>query len=176
MAGRGTGWTFRHNVHCTASPTFDYLLQFTEYLRSDILMSTPVDLFRFSSCDTTTCSSFVRWQSSSNMSVPILTALQQESKLEKCSLLDLTNTSVKRLHLVKLDWKHFTNAMQFILMTYLRQISTILSFFFSREMLRHNLCKAAHRVSIKSWAWNPRVPGSCVSYPFSASNVHVSPC
>ena len=40
----------------------------------------PVDLFRFSSCDTTTCSSFVIWQSNSNISVPIVTALKNTKK------------------------------------------------------------------------------------------------
>lgn len=59
-------------------PAWTFFLQLTEYLRSDMLTSTPVDLFRFSSWDTTTCSSFVRWQSSSSMSVPKLTALEMK--------------------------------------------------------------------------------------------------
>lgn len=67
-------------LHFSTSPS-PFSPQLTEYLRSDMLTSTPVDLFRFSSWDTTTCSSFVRWQSSSNMSVPKLTALQGKAAL-----------------------------------------------------------------------------------------------
>lgn len=37
----------------------------------------PVHLCKLASCETTTCSSLVRWQSSSSMSVPRSTALQR---------------------------------------------------------------------------------------------------
>lgn len=40
-------------------------------------MSVPVHLCKLASCETTTCSSLVRWQSSSSMSVPRSTALKK---------------------------------------------------------------------------------------------------
>lgn len=45
-----------------------------------MLVLTPVSLFRLESCTTTTCSSLVKWQSSSSISVPSCTALQRRRK------------------------------------------------------------------------------------------------
>lgn len=103
--------TKRTSPSCPPQPFYKHsskhFLQLTEYLRSDILTSTPVDLFRFSSWDTTTCSSFVRWQSSSNMSVPILTALEA-----KKSALNHTCISYrsKRTRYVLFNWTNPTES------------------------------------------------------------------
>lgn len=86
---------FKHHLALTFFP------QLTEYLRSDMLTSTPVDLFRFSSWDTTTCSSFVRWQSSSNMSVPILTAL--EAKRSALNHTCILYRSKPNIHVIQLN-------------------------------------------------------------------------
>ena len=47
---------------------------------SEIFALMPVALFKLASCETTTCSSFVRWQSSSSMSVPRSTALHEPTR------------------------------------------------------------------------------------------------
>lgn len=63
-------------VCCMASPCSRRPLPPTWRLSEDMVTSLPVCLSRFSSCDTTTWPSCVRWQSSSSICVPCSTALR----------------------------------------------------------------------------------------------------
>lgn len=66
-------------------------------------------LRRLASCDTTTCSSFVRWQSNSNMSVPRFTALcrSQEPKLLRLKLRNTYYNHITRAIWALLLWEDF---------------------------------------------------------------------
>lgn len=58
-----------------------FFLTFTCRLSEETVTSCPVCLSRFSSWDTTTCPSCVRWQSNSNISVPCSSALEMGKTL-----------------------------------------------------------------------------------------------
>lgn len=71
----------------------------------------PVHLCKSASCETTTCSSLVRWQSSSSMSVPRSTALQRRRRKERLiENVRRGRVNEQRLHLSKVT--EFAGEMQ----------------------------------------------------------------
>ena len=75
-------WNCPHKEVEGVSVNLDIL---TAKVTSEMQAFMPVDLLRSASCNTTTWSSLVRWQSSSSMSVPTSTALHIIETLQHCT-------------------------------------------------------------------------------------------
>lgn len=68
----------------------------------------PVDLRKLASCETTTCSSLVRWQSNSSMSVPRSTALREPTNRRHVVLYHCSTRGQRGYDKGKQQWRNKT--------------------------------------------------------------------